>query len=85
MVIDEQKQFTPWRKLKASKRFLDHCPIRFQVNKTIFTKEHHTKRIEVCNFNDPKGWEMLLSLTDSLNLNKPLLKTNDHVEESCQS
>ena len=29
MVIDEQKQFTPWNvhKLKASKRFSDHCAI----------------------------------------------------------
>ena len=57
MLTDEQKQFTPWRKLKASKRFSDHCAIRFQVNNTIFTKEHHTKRIEVWNFNDSKGWE----------------------------
>ena len=85
MVIDEEKQFTPWRKLKASKRFSDHCAIRFQVNNTIFTKEHYTKRIEVWNFNDPKGWEKFHSLTDSLNLNKPLWKTNDHVELSYQS
>ena len=27
-VIDEQKQFTPWGKLKAGKRFSDHCAIR---------------------------------------------------------
>ena len=85
MVIDKQKQFTPWRKFKAGKRFSDHCAIRFQVNKTIFTKEHHTKRIEVWNFNDPKGWEMFQSLTDSLNLNELLWKTNDHVELSYQS
>ena len=32
-----------------------HCAIWFQVNNTIFTKEHHIKRIEVWNFNDPKG------------------------------
>ena len=85
MVIDEQKQFAPWRNLKAGKRFSDHCAIRFQVNKTIFTKEHHTKRIEVWNFSDPKGWEKFHSLTDSLNLNKLLWKTNDHVEVSYQS
>ena len=76
MVIDEQKQFTPWCKLKAGKRFLDHCAVWFKVNKNIFTKEHHTKRIEVWNFNDPKGWEKFQSLNDSLNLNKPLWKTN---------
>ena len=72
MVIDEQKQFTPWRKVKAGKRFLDHCAIRFQVNKTTFAKEHHTKRIEVRTFNDPKDWEKFQSLKDSSNLNKPL-------------
>ena len=65
--------------------YSDHCATRFQLNKTIFTKEHHTERIEVWNFNDPKGWEKFHGLTDSLNLNKPLWKTNDHVELSYQS
>ena len=55
------------------------------MNNNLFTKEHHAKRIKVCNFNDPKGWEKFHSLTDSLNLNKPLWKTNDHVELSYQS
>ena len=85
MIIDEQKQFTPCRKLKAGKRFTAHCAIRFQVNQNIFTKEHHTKRIEVWNFNYPKGWEKFQGLTDFLNLNKPLRKTNGHVELSYQS
>ena len=35
-------------------------------------------------FNDPEGWEKFQSLTDSSNLNKPLWKTNDHVELSYQ-
>ena len=77
--------YTTWHKLKANKWFLDHCAIRFQVNNTIFTKKHHTKRIEVWKFNDPKGWEKFHSLTDSLNLKKTLWKTNDHVEISYQS
>ena len=69
MVVDEQKQFISWLKLKAGKRFSDHCAISFPVNKNVFTKEQYTKRIEVSNFNDPKGWEKFQSLTDSLNLN----------------
>ena len=32
MHIDESKDFTPWHKLKSSKRFSDHCAIKFSMN-----------------------------------------------------
>ena len=73
MHIDELKVFTSWRKLKRSKRFSDHCAIKFSIKFSIFSikfsilksleQAKSSKRIKVWNFNDPEGWKKFYTLT----------------------
>ena len=52
MHIDESKDFTPWRKLKSSKRFSDHCAIKFSMNLKSLEQAKSSKWIKVSN-----SWE----------------------------
>ena len=47
MHIDESKDFTLWRKLKSSKRFSDHCAIKFSMNLKSLEQAKSSKRIKV--------------------------------------
>ena len=68
MHIDESKDFTPWRKLKSSKRFSDHCAIKFSMNLRSLEQAKSSKRIKVWNFNDPEGWKKFCMVTESLDV-----------------
>ena len=68
MHIDESKDFTLWRKLKSSKRFSDHCAIKFSMNLKSLEQAKSSKRIKVWNFNDPEGWKKFRTVTKSLDV-----------------
>ena len=56
MMIDEQRLFTPWRKLKTHKRFSDDNAIKFQLDLRFKKLNNLSRRRQVWNFDNPQGW-----------------------------
>ena len=84
MHIDESKDFTPWRKPESSKRFSDHCAIKFSMNLKLLRQAKSTKRIKVWNFNDPEGWKKLCKLTKSMDVSD-MWSVGKNIEDTYQT
>ena len=65
MMIDEQRQFTPWRKLKTQKRYLDHNAIKFQLDLRFKKLNKFSKRRKVWNFDNSQDWNRFKTLTSN--------------------
>ena len=65
MTIDEQRLFTPWRKLKAHKRYSDHNAIKFQLDLGVKKPNKSSKRRKVWNFDNPQDWNKFKTLTSN--------------------
>ena len=84
MHIDESKDFTPWRKLKRSKRFSDYCAIKFSMNLKSLEQAKSSKRIKVWNFNDPGGRKKFYTLTKSLDVSD-MWSVGKNIEDTYQT
>ena len=65
MTIDEQRLFTPWRKLKTHKRYSDHNAIKFQLDLGVKKPNKFSKRRKVWNFDNPQDWNRFKTLTSN--------------------
>ena len=84
MLIDESKDFTPWRKLKSGKRFSDHCAIKCSINLKSLEQAKSFKRIKVSNFNDSEGWKKFCTLTKSLDVSD-MWSVGKNIEDTYQT
>ena len=64
-MIDEQRHFTQWRKLKTRKRFSDHNAIKFQLDFGFKKLNNFPKRRKVWNFDNPQNWNRFKTSNDS--------------------
>ena len=65
MLIDTNKQFTPWRTIKSGKRFSDHNAISLKLESNKIPSQSKNKRETVWNFNHTKGWERFQKITST--------------------
>ena len=65
MMIDEQRHFTPRRKLKTQKRCLDHNAIKFQLDLGFKKLKKFSKRRKFWNFDNPQDWNRFKTLTSN--------------------
>ena len=56
MMIDEERHFTPWRKLKTHKQCSDHNAIKFQLDLGFKKLKKVSKRRKVWGFDNPQDW-----------------------------
>lgn len=62
--IDEDKVFTPWRKLKKGYVFSDHCAMLIKCNISTKKLGNRINTGNIWNFNDDVGWEKFRASTE---------------------
>ena len=80
--IDEEKLFTPWRKLKRVERFSDRNAMLLSTTATKSSMPVVHKRKLVWNFNNKSGWDKFQELTTNDQTFSNIWASSDDVEAS---